>query len=87
MTWLFYEIDWVSYQPPPGVTWAGGGQIGINFAIVILILMIPPVLWYFFRRRSQKRRGLCPTCNYDLRATPDRCPECGTIPRSKTNPA
>ena len=41
---------------------------------------ILPVGWSLSRRRHRRRarRGACSRCGYDLRATPGRCPECGS---------
>jgi hypothetical protein len=56
-----------------------GAAIAVRYAFLVLIGLLLPA-WRWGRGRPQGRAGFCPRCGYDLRATPARCPECGTEP-------
>lgn len=47
------------------------------YAPALLLVMMLVIGWN--RRLRRKSAGACIACGYDLRASPERCPECGTI--------
>jgi hypothetical protein len=49
-----------------------------HWLLIAPLLVLPAArtaAW--LRRLARRRHGQCPSCGYDLRATPERCPECG----------
>ena len=58
------------------------------WAVTLAMLVLPGgvVLRAVIRRHRHRRgAGFCSACGYDLRASKDRCPECGTLVPSSAN--
>jgi hypothetical protein len=84
-----FQVDYWNYStttsnpPPEDRGPIAGWTVGVPFSFAILISAPMPCISVARRARQRKRlrrweRDACEQCGYDLRATPARCPECGT---------
>lgn len=74
------SLRYRSFTGGPG----GGGLVGSMWSVIMppwvacALLLIAPLIWSAHRWLRRSAKGFCRQCGYDLRASRDRCPECGT---------
>jgi hypothetical protein len=69
---------------PADFTFRFQRSVAVSYWLVAILSAVIPATWLLgWRGRRRRRRhamGQCVACGYDLRATPERCPECGALP-------
>ena len=65
--------------------WRYRSLVLLTIALPAVLLVRQAMMWQ--RARNDRQNGRCLACGYDLRATPDRCPECGTTVVTPATPA
>jgi hypothetical protein len=69
---------YVSHLNPKNVI--GASFITLPLWFLAALFALPGLLFIpKLRRLRRARAGLCLSCGYDLRATPEKCPECGHV--------
>jgi hypothetical protein len=83
VAWAHYQIDpsggrgGVAMGAPTQSVW----QLEVPYYLIAVVAALLPACWVW-RRSRRPRAGCCARCGYDLRATPDRCPECGAASKA-----